>query len=783
MTPPRWPWRGRAGKPSIGERQTGNPPQGIDAEGPSSQVRVSGEGAVGAGRDISHSAVGEGSRVEHTEVSNRVAGGTVHGDLYQAENVTITHHHPVPAPGPVVRPVRVGTVPPLASAFQPRPGLREEIDRARERHATVVLTQVLSGGGGVGKSQLAAAYAWQAHAGGVAVLVWVNAAESAQIVAAYAQAARLVGAPGADGQDAEADAGAFLDWLAVTERSWLVVLDDLTDLEGAQRWWPRPPAGTNIGGRVLATTRRRDALVTGSGRAVVDIGTYTRTEALEYLGERFTAADAPHLLDDRAEDLVEALGRLPLALAHAAAYMINDDVGCGGYLGLFTDRASHLASLLPPGADTDGYGRQVTTSLLLALDAAEHREPVGLAAPAIRLAAHLDPAGHPDTVWATEAVTQYLTAHRTASGASEPVTPEQARAALRLLHHYALLTHTPRDSDRAVRLHALTARAARETLPPADNLATVHAAADALVEAWPEHEHTARDLTAVLRANTDTLADHAGDLLWHPDGHPVLFTTGRSLNSTGLFGAAVTHWQRVAADAERLLGHDHPHTLNARAGLAASYWQAGRTGEAIVIEERVLADRERLLGADHLETVRARANLAVSYWQAVRTGEAIVIEERVLADRERVLGADHPDTLRARANLAASYWQAGRTGEATDLLERVIADREQLFGVDHPDTLSARANLAASYWQARRTGEAIGLLERVIADRERVLGVDHPETLISRANLAASYWQAGRTGEATDLLERVLADRERVLGDDHPDTVAAADHLRHWRMS
>ncbi|WP_405003267.1 tetratricopeptide repeat protein [Kitasatospora purpeofusca] len=680
--------------------------------------------------------------VEHTEVSNRVAGGTVHGDLYQAENVTITHHHPVPAPGPVVRPVRVGTVPPLASAFQPRPGLREEIDRARERHATVVLTQVLSGGGGVGKSQLAAAYAWQAHAGGVGVLVWVNAAESAQmIVAAYAQAARLVGAPGAAGQDAEADAGAFLDWLAVTERSWLVVLDDLTDLEGAQRWWPRPSAGTNIGGRVLATTRRRDALVTGSGRAVVDIGTYTRTEALDYLDERFSAADAPHFLDDQAEDLVEALGRLPLALAHAAAYMINEGVECTAYLSLFSDRASRLAALLPPGADTDGYGRQVTTSLLLALDAAEHREPAGLATPAIRLAAHLDPAGHPGTVWATQAVTQYLTAHRAVSGASGPVTPDQARAALRLLHHYALLTHTPHDSNRAVRLHALTARAARETTPPADTPATVHAAAYALAEAWPEQEHTARELTAVLRANSDTLADHAGDILWHPVGHPVLFATGRSLHTTGLFGAAVSYWQRLAAAAERLRGVDHPDILLCRTHLAYSYRQAGRTGEAIVIEERVLADRERLLGDDHPHTLNARANLAASYWRAGRTGEAIVIEERVLADRERLLGHDHLDTLSARANLAASYWQAGRTGEA------------------------------------------IVIEERVLADRERLLGHDHPDTLRTRANLAASYWQAGRTGEATDLLEQVLADRERVLGDDHPDTIVAANQLRRWRMS
>ncbi len=53
------------------------------------------------------------------------------------------------------------------------------------------------------------------------------------------------------------------------------------------------------------------------------------------------------------------------------------------------------------------------------------------------------------------------------------------------------------------------------------------------------------------------------------------------------------------ADRERLLGDDHPDTLTARANLAASYQQAGRTSEAIAILGRVVADRERLLGDDH----------------------------------------------------------------------------------------------------------------------------------------------------------------------------------------
>ncbi|MEV4558254.1 tetratricopeptide repeat protein [Kitasatospora sp. NPDC049285] len=702
-----------------------------------------------------------------------VAAGRIDG------SVTINNNYP-PAPASVWRPVRVGMVPALASAFQPRHGLRELVDRARERNGTVGLTQVLSGGGGVGKSQLAASYAQQAHAEGVDVLVWVDAAETSRIVAAYAEAAGKVKALGAAGVDAEGDAARFLEWLTVTDRSWLVVLDDLTDVEGAGPWWPRPPAAGGSG-RVLATTRRRGALLSGAGRALVDVGLYSKGEALDYLRDRLGAADAVHLLDRDAGDLTEALGLLPLALSHAAAYVINEAVTSTDYLRLFTDRDSRLDVLLPTGADTDAYGRQVTTSLLLALDAAQRREPVGLAVPAVRFAARLDPAGHPLQLWTTAAVTDYLTAQRTPhpdAPALGPVTPDQARAALRLLHHYALLTSDSRDGHRAVRMHALTARAARETAPDADAPTTYQAVANALAEIWPRHTHTTPDLTAVLHANTDVLAAGAGAVLQQPDGElAVLREAGRTLIDAGLYAAAVTYWLRLAADTERLLGGQHPATLTARGNLAASYTQAGRTREAIVLQERVLADREGLLGDRHLHTVTARGDLALAYAQAGRTAEAIALQERVLADREGLLGDGHLDTLTARGDLAACYWEAGRTAEAIVLQERVLADRERLLGDQHPHTLTARGDLALSYWQAGRTGEATDLIEPVLADRERLLGDQHPHTLTARRILAACLWQTGRRSEAVDLMERVFADRERALGALHPDTLAALKTL------
>ncbi|MFF3430421.1 tetratricopeptide repeat protein [Streptomyces sp. NPDC002602] len=675
-------------------------------------------------------------------------------------------------------PVTMGTVPTLASAFQARTGVRERIDGARTGRAGVVLTQVLSGGGGVGKTQLAAAYAHEALAAGTDLVVWVDATDTDHVITQYARTAHRVGAPGAEGRDSEADARAFLSWLRTTSRSWLVVLDDLTDLDGSQEWWPQAsPFGS---GRVVATTRRtHEPWLSGGGRAEVAIDTYTQDEAHTYLHDRLTAAGRSHLLDGQATPLASALGLLPLALAHAAAYMIAQDEPCSRYLGLFSDSANRLAALLPRAADAEGYGRQVDAALLLSLDAAQMSDPVGLAVPALRLAAILDPAGHPQDLWADAAVTRYLGAHQSLASPSGPSEAggERARAARRLLHRYGLITDDSRGGHHAVRIHALTARAAMEIIPDGQLPALVRAAADALLALWPRADHTDRDLGGVLRANTDALRTHAGDLLWVLDRYPVLYQAAHSLYDSGLYTAGITDGQRLAADSKRLLGPEHPNTLTAQGYLAAFLRKAGRIDEAIALLEQVTADSERVLGPEHPDTLTARGNLAGSYGQADRIDDAIALETQGVADHERLLGPEHPHTLIARGNLAASYWGAGRIDEAVALEEQVAADSERLLGDEHPHTLLSRANLAASYRKADRINEAIAIEEQVAAARERLLGPEHPDTLAARANLAASYQRAGRVTEAIVLLARVVADRERVLGPGHPDTVIARGGL------
>ncbi|MCX5203203.1 tetratricopeptide repeat protein [Streptomyces sp. NBC_00237] len=593
-----------------------------------------------------------------------------------------------PPSRPLDWPIRLGSVPALASAFQVRPVVRDRIDCARASRTKAVPAQVLSGGGGMGKTQLAAAYAHEAVRDGIDLVVWVDASDIEQVVARYAYAAHAVEAASDHllGKSVESDAALFLQWLATTRRSWLVVLDDLTEPESMQRWWPPPSAYCR--GRVVATTRRRDAALSGGGRAVVELGTYSAEEAGMYLQERLKSAHADHLVDPQAAVLTRALGFLPLALSHAAAYMVNEDVPCRKYLLRFKDSAARLDDLLPREADTEGYGRRVAAALLLSLDVAQASDPVGLAIPVMRLASVLDPAGHPRCLWADDAALHYLDTERaTPSGRTlSAVSPTEAQGALRLLHRYGLLTDHARAGSRAVRMHGLTARAVRECTPDTTVPEVVKAASATLANLCDRVSRHDHETTTALLTNIDSLDRCAGDLMWQVDGHYVLRWAGRNMP----LDTAVSYWQRLLGTSERQLGRAHALTLVARRDLAFMYFRGQRDKEAFAVLQEDFPYQEDRLALEQPQSAEAgRKDVSA----------AALLEDSVTV-RQRILGWAHPATLTSQVDLALFYWSHGNKTAAVGLLERCLVGCGATFGPDHPYTISVDSRMRS--WQDQR---------------------------------------------------------------------------------
>jgi len=542
-------------------------------------------------------------------------------------------------------PHRVGVVPPEADCFQRR-DLAGRVEQLLAGGHGVVLTQVLSGLGGVGKTQLAARLArqvWQQQ--DVDLLVWVSAGSRDAVVATYAQAAADV-APGWVG-DAEQAADRWLAWLAATHRRWLVVLDDVADPADLRGLWP--PAGA--AGRVVVTTRRRDAALTGAGRRIVDVGVFTASEARGYLSGKLGPARSTE-----ADLLAADVGFLPLALAQAAAYILDRDLDCAAYRRRLADRRHRLVDLAPEAqAVPDDYHATFAATWSLSIEQADQLTPAGLARPMLALASVLDPNGIPASVLTDSAAVDYLRQHRTPDlGGTQPVDAEQAADALACLHRLNLITRDSGTTSRSVRVHALVQRATRETMIPSQLDTTIGAAADALVGAWPDVERDTA-LGQALRTNTNTLTSQASDRLWTPDGHAVLFRTGLSLGEAGQVAAAVDYWQRLHATAVHHLGPDHPDTLATRHSLALWRGESGDPAGAATAFEQLLADYLRVLGPDHPDTLNTRHSLARWQGESGDPAGAATAFEQLLADYLRLLGPDHPHTLITRNNLA--YWR------------------------------------------------------------------------------------------------------------------------------
>ncbi|MFE2584570.1 tetratricopeptide repeat protein [Streptomyces sp. NPDC059378] len=674
-----------------------------------------------------------------------------HGDHDHIDFRDSEHHGPVLSKGiqniyyGVSRvlgalPYQVGVIPLRADCFQDRAEVAR-LRQALDGGGTAVVGQILAGMGGVGKTQMAADYARHAQeAGTVDVLVWVTAADSSAVASVYGQAGIEV--LGADPANPQTAARQFLAWLEPKTGAdpcrWLVVLDDVADPADLAGWWP--PASPH--GRTLVTTRRRDAALTGNGRRLIEVGLFSRAEAVAYLTDVLT--DHGHSEPaDQLGALADDLGCLPLALSQAAAYLADAHLTCADYRALLADRATTLADAVPD-ALPDGQTVTIAAAWSLSIDRADTLRPAGLARPMLNLASFLDANGIPQAVLASEPALAYLAAHRSPADGertppdSSPVTARDAAGALRALHRLHLIDHTPDTPHQSVRVHQLVQRTVRDTLTPRQHKQTACTAADALLAAWPDIERDTA-LSQALRANTTALAACADEALHQSDAHETLYRAGNSLGEAGQVTAARSHFQHLVHTTHHHLGADHPDTLAARHNLA--YWR-GEAGDA----------------------AGAAAALAV-----------------LLDDRVRVLGVDHPDTLTTRASLARWRGEAGDVAGAAAAFAVLLDDRVRVLGADHPHTLAARQNLA--YWRGE-AGDAAGAAAAfavLLDDRVRVLGVDHPDTLTTRASLARWRGEAGDVAGAAAAFAVLLDDRVRVLGADHPHTLAARASLAQWR--
>ncbi|WP_159061525.1 FxSxx-COOH system tetratricopeptide repeat protein [Streptomyces europaeiscabiei] len=671
------------------------------------------------------------------------------GMRLELPNATVTVNGTSPDEPPQLL-VRMGDLPREPVGFQLREDLLGELADATERHSLTVVHAV-TGARGVGKTQLAAAYARRRIEEGWPVVAWITAENSGQLTSGLAELADQLGAREA-GDDTAKAARAALTWIGRNPDPCLMVLDNATDPDEVVRWLPT--AGR---AQVVVTATSRD--FTNLAGARVDVTVFTEEEALDFLRLRTGVAS-----DDGAHEVAAELGRLPLALAQAAHVIRARGTGYRGYLERLRAYPLRTALEKVPG---ERYPHRVAEAMLIAAEQVEQRSPDGTVRVLLEALSVLSPAGVPRRL---------LHGVVRQAGVDDV---DAVEAALGALTRASLATDSGAD---AVNLHRLVQRVMRERAGEGIRdvvRAAVRHLGEVLIppgEAWERRESGGQlvdqidALWNVVRGDLSSYEEEDQENLvwlrrWAAYDH---------LGHVGAMGRAVVWAGETRRDCDSALGEEAAPSLSALELEGDMCSWAGRTEQAIGARVRRLEITERCLSPEDERTLTARRDLARSYGTAGRYELAVPMYEALERDMRRLHGADHEVARSALSDLAEVYAAAGRLGEAARIVDRMRTEWSQGPGPSAA-SLDSLQSLADTYGSMGRDEEGVALLRRYLDACEAEHGPEHIETVRARNNLALQCLDATLYDEAHEAAGRTLADAERALGPDSESTVEVRD--------
>jgi tetratricopeptide (TPR) repeat protein len=681
--------------------------------------------------------------------------------------------------------------------------------------ANVGRIAVVTGIGGMGKTQFAAEFVHRYgryFQGGVFWLSFAKAEGVPAEVAASAGSDLLDWRPDYHTLPLDEQVRLVLSaWQSALPR--LLVFDNCEEQALIAHW--RPPTG---GCSVLVTSRREHWEPT-LGVQRVPLEVFPRARSVELLHKY--RLDFP-VAEPNFDAIAEELGDLPLALHLAGSYLNTYKDASFGTPAAYLDHLRQGPILHHPSLEGEGSEYSPTSHALnvaLTFDLSFRRLDLaetidGLALRLLQRASYF--------AWGVPVRRDLLLA-TLALPKDDFAAQLQAEKALSCLVGLGLLET---ETEGALRIHRLLAMFVRDVAAGSNTDTSTNANVEAQTDVEGMMLKVARQLNSTgypapllalqphLRAITDAakgrednraavlcseLGYHlrmAGDYqaalplyeralairekVLGPD-HP---NTAQSLNNLaallqyqGDYQAALPYFKRALAIREKVLGPNHPDTAQSLNNLAGLLRDQGDYQAALPLYERALAIREKVLGPDHPNTATSLNDLAGLLQDQHDYQAALPLYERALAIWEKVLGPDHPDTATSLNNLALLLKQQGDYQAALLLYERALAIREKVLEPDHPNTATSLNNLASLLQDQHDYQAALPLYERALAIREKVLGPDHPDTATSLNNLALLLKQQGDYQAALLLYERALAIREKVLGSDHPDTATSLNNL------
>ncbi|MCK9927768.1 FxSxx-COOH system tetratricopeptide repeat protein [Frankia sp. Mgl5] len=735
-------------------------------------IDLSGEGRGGAIAALNHMARRGGSSPD------RRAGSASIG------------RYPASEPRFPANPPDASNLPRRNISFTGRSELIGSVRDFLQASAQPTVVQALHGLGGVGKSQLALEYAHR-YAADYDIVWWIEADHAPAIITGFANLGRKLGLPKVASQEE------ILEMVTrrLDGKRWLLVFDNAEKPSDIERYVPE-------GGHVLITSRN-PSWVGHATPVLVDVLTWT--ESVAFLAKRVGSAG-----DENLGELAETLGRLPLALEQAAAYIESTRISVGDYLELYR---SHEFSALTLGEPSD-YPQTLASTWSLALD--RLRDEMSAATDVLELCAVLGADNIPRSMLQISA--EFF------PGPLRAILSDTIlyNSAVSGLVRYSLISAGPRTLG----IHRLVQVLVRSRMGARREGDLVRSCLRWLSATFPQEGSDPQDWS-----RCDELLPHLLVLVQHaersrlelPVAGMLLGRAGRCMHARVQLAdaeAALRHAVRLSNDST---GAGSRQTSYARRDLGRVLQDLGRVTEARAEYTAAVAAERRRRRTDKRHLVellcdigralqeegnlfQARTELTVALNLAVSANMEAGVTSRIRSSLGRVLqdlgemrearmqyetaldvtesayGANDVRAAIRRVNLAGVLQYLGDLELAQSHLERARDLVNTTFGPADPRLVPIRNNIGGVLHDRGLYELALGEFEAAAAICKEAHGAVHPRTVTVRVNLAALLRDMGACSRAEDECRRAMEVDMELFGESHPRVAVDLDCLSTIRL-
>lgn len=632
--------------------------------------------------------------------------------------------------------------------FVGREALLDQIHETLTSKNAAALTAI-HGMGGVGKTQLAAEYAYD-HSGDYQVVWWIKSEEPAALASDYAALAEALELPQKQERDQRVIVAAGSEWLN-HHGGWLLIFDNARRKEDLRGWLPQ-----NRAGHVVITSRDPNW---GGMAKPLEVEVLTREDAVRFLLQRTGQDDI-----EASRQLAEALGDLPLALEQAGAYIETTGKPISEYLALFKTRHGELLLRGKP----DEYPDTVATTWEISFQAAQQESPA--AAALLNVCAFLAPDDIPIAALrdGKDRLPDLL-----AETVADEVRFDEAIATLR---RYSLIER----SDDGLFVHRLVQMVVRDRLLDDERNVAAEAAVRVVNDSFPQESDDVRTWADCVRLcpHAMAVAEFSDELLLAPKA------TGRLLNQMGLYYQGRARYAEARQTYERALriyesafGENHAWVAAAVSNVGSVLRALGDLAQARKFFERSLRINEAALGPNN-PTVAIDVNNLGGVLQALGDlTHARKCFERSLRIHEAALGSNHATVAIYVNNLGSVLQAQGNLASARECFERALRIDEATLGHDHPKVAIDINNLGTVLKALGDLEGARQCFERALRISEAALGLDHPDLAIPLSNLCAALRALGDLTDARQCAERALRIDEAAFDGDHPNRARELNNL------